>query len=185
MKLKRIFFSYLCHGAEAPEVKAFSFGSQFSSRPSLVPSVTVVLLKFSDRWVRSVTHKGHGSKYQVPDRGSRGNLARTPDVAVVICLYGVLAPVDDTVTPEVKTQVTSQGPPCEASRSPHPAPFQAGRPWPAGLTRGEAPPGTQAPSHAGSCQTDTVGKDPSSTKPADRPVVGERGVQDSNDCVTL
>ena len=25
---------------------------QFSSRPSLVPSVTVVLLKFSDRWER-------------------------------------------------------------------------------------------------------------------------------------
>ena len=24
--------------------------AQFSSRPSLVPSVTVVLLKFSDRW---------------------------------------------------------------------------------------------------------------------------------------
>jgi hypothetical protein len=61
IKKNFFFLSLLC--AEAPEVKAFSFGSQFSSRPSLVPSVTVVLLKFSDRWerVRAVTHKGHGS----------------------------------------------------------------------------------------------------------------------------
>jgi hypothetical protein len=27
-------------------------GSQFSSRPNLVPSVTVVLFRFSDRWER-------------------------------------------------------------------------------------------------------------------------------------
>jgi len=37
---------------------------------------------------------------------SRGNLARTPDVAVVISLNRFLAPVDDTVTPQLKTQVT-------------------------------------------------------------------------------
>ncbi len=38
---------------------------------------------------------------------SRGNLARTPDVAVVISLNWFLAPVDDTVTAQTKTQVTS------------------------------------------------------------------------------
>ena len=37
---------------------------------------------------------------------SRGNLARTPDVAVVISLNLFLAPVDDTVTTHSKTQVT-------------------------------------------------------------------------------
>ncbi len=39
---------------------------------------------------------------------SRGNLAMTPDVAVVISLNLFLAPVDDTVTAHSKTQVTSQ-----------------------------------------------------------------------------
>jgi hypothetical protein len=38
---------------------------------------------------------------------SRGNLARTPDVAVVISLNRFLATVDDTVTAHSKTQVTS------------------------------------------------------------------------------
>jgi hypothetical protein len=38
---------------------------------------------------------------------SRGNLARTPDVAVVISLNRFSAPVDDTVTAHPKTQVTS------------------------------------------------------------------------------
>jgi hypothetical protein len=38
---------------------------------------------------------------------SQGNLARTPDVAVVICLNRFLAPVDDTVTTQLQSQVTS------------------------------------------------------------------------------
>ena len=40
---------------------------------------------------------------------SQGNLARTPDVAVVISLnnFKFLGPVDDTVTAHSKTQVTS------------------------------------------------------------------------------
>jgi hypothetical protein len=37
---------------------------------------------------------------------SRGNLAMTPDVAVVISLNRFWAPVDDTVTAHSKTQVT-------------------------------------------------------------------------------
>ena len=41
---------------------------------------------------------------------SRGNLARTPDVAVVISLNWFLAPVDDTVTAH-KSQVTSSSQP--------------------------------------------------------------------------
>ena len=39
---------------------------------------------------------------------SRGNLAMTPDVAVVISLNRFWAPVDDTVTAHSKTQVTSR-----------------------------------------------------------------------------
>jgi hypothetical protein len=38
---------------------------------------------------------------------SRRNLARTPDVAVVISLNRFLAPVDDTVTAQLQSQVTS------------------------------------------------------------------------------
>ena len=38
---------------------------------------------------------------------SRGNLAMTPDVAVVISLNRFWAPADDTVTALSKTQVTS------------------------------------------------------------------------------
>ena len=38
---------------------------------------------------------------------SRGNLARTPDVAVVIHLNNFLGPVDDTVTAQFESQATS------------------------------------------------------------------------------
>ena len=53
---------------------------------------------------------------------SRGNLARTPDVAVVISLNRLLVPVDDTVTAQLKTQVTSHksqvhaGPHCRGEK---------------------------------------------------------------------
>ena len=45
-----------------------------------------------------VTHKSSGK--------GGGNLARTPDVAVVISLKLVYTPVDDTVTAQIKHQRT-------------------------------------------------------------------------------
>ena len=95
--------------------------TQFSSRPSLVRSVTVVLVSL-------VT----GGK------GGEGRLARPG--------AGLIQPL--------------------CRRDGH------GRP---GCQGGKPLPGAQAPSHAGICQTGTVGKEsPSSTKPADRPAVGDR-----------
>ena len=54
---------------------------------------------------------------------SRGNLAMTPDVAVVISLNRFWAPVDDTVTAHSKTQVTSHKPRC-ANQEPVQVPGQ-------------------------------------------------------------
>jgi hypothetical protein len=49
--------------------------------------------------------------------------------------------------------------------------------------QGGKPPGAQAASHAGICQTGTVGKEsPSSTKPADRPTVGDRRARFERQC---
>jgi len=50
------------------------------------------------------------SRIQFRKGKSRGNLARTPDVAVVISLKLVYTPVDDNVPAPHKSQVTSQKP---------------------------------------------------------------------------
>jgi hypothetical protein len=47
------------------------------------------------------------TRHKVTKTRSQGNLARTPDVAVVISLNWFMAPVDDTVTAEHQSQVTS------------------------------------------------------------------------------
>ena len=51
--------------------------------------------------------RGPVTRNRVPDREEQGNLARTPDVAVVISLKLVYTPVDDNVTAPHKSHVTS------------------------------------------------------------------------------
>lgn len=64
------------------------------------------------------------------------------------------------------------------------SPFAGGTAMAGRADKGRSSPWAQAPSHAGSCQTGTVGREnPSSTKPADRPAVyRERGARLEHRC---